>query len=151
MNSTVTVIVLGLAIAWSIQYIFAFWQMRRYYRRLSQLRRAGQVWVGMAGSAWKRRQYAVIVVDQNERILHAEQLSGWTVLASLKPIPGLAGRPVSDLLDDEIRLPLSKKLMLALRDALKHRQVHAEAAAEKLQAGQSTLDPSSPVCPLKAA
>jgi len=150
MNSTVTVVILGLALAWSIQYILAFWQMRRYYRRLSQLRRDGLVWVGMAGSAWKRRQYAVIVVDQNEHILHAEQLSGWTVLASLKPIPGLIGRPIRDLLDDEIRLPVSNKLLLALRDALKHRRAHAEAAV-KSQDGQGALGPSSTVSPMETA
>jgi DNA-binding transcriptional regulator of glucitol operon len=125
---------------WAIQYALSFWQMRRYYRRLAELRREGVVSVGMAGSAWKRRQYAVLVVDQNNRIVHVEQLSGWTVLATLKPVPGLAGRPVSDLLDDSIQLPVSKKLLAALRHAVQFMQEHAERMAAKAKAQGDTED-----------
>ncbi len=139
MVSSATTIILALATMWAIQYVLSFWQMRRYYRRLAELRRDGVVWVGLAGSAWRRRQYAVLVVDQNNQIVHAEQLSGWTVLATLKPVPGLAGRPVSDLLDDTIQLPVSKKLLAALRNAVQHMQQHAERMAAKAKAEDSAL------------
>jgi glucitol operon activator protein len=117
MDATATTIIVGLALAWAIQYVLTFWQMRRFYARIAQLRRYGKVSIGVAGSAWKRRQYAVLVVDVNHRIVRAEQLSGWTVLATLKPIAGLNGRPMSDLFDDEVELPVSEKLLLALRNA----------------------------------
>ncbi|NPV87754.1 MAG: transcriptional regulator [Anaerolineae bacterium] len=139
MNSAASAIILMLGIAWLIQFGFSYWQLRRYYKRIAQLRRDGLVWIGMEGSAWKRRVYAALVIDQNERIVHAEQLSGWTILAGLKPIPGLAGRPISDLLDDQIDLQINKKLLLALRNALKHRQDIADKAAK---AGNDTTSVS---------
>ena len=130
---TASILIVGLAIAWSLQYVLAFWQMRRYYRRLAELRKKGLVSIGMAGSAWRRRQYAVLVVDKRnqDRIVCVEQLSGWTVMATLKPVPGFEGRPVSDLLDDTIQLPVSPKLLLALRDACKHLREHRERMAAK--------------------
>ncbi len=133
--TTGAIVVIGLALAWSLQYVLAFWQMRRYYKRLAELRKKGLVSIGMAGSAWRRRQYAVLVVDKldRDRIVCVEQLSGWTVMATLKPVPGFEGRPVSDLLDDAIQLPVSPKLLLALRDSVKHLREYSERMAAKAQ------------------
>lgn len=117
MYQSATTIILALAVAWFIQYALAFLQMRRYYKRIAELRRLGTVSTGKAGSSWRGRQYAVLVVDANHRIVHVEQLSGWTVFAALKPVKGLDGRPLSDLDNDELDLPISDKLLLALRDA----------------------------------
>lgn len=126
MFATGAAVVLCFVLAWILQYSFTYYQMQRFYKRLAVLRRDGPVWIGMEGSAWRRRQYAVLVVNDKNHILHAEQLSGWTVLASLKPIPGLVGRPLDDLFDAQIELPVSKKLLLALRNAAKHIQEAAD-------------------------
>jgi DNA-binding transcriptional regulator of glucitol operon len=117
MDNPWSIIILALAITWGIQYALAYWQLKRFYRRVSELRRLGTVSVGKAGSAWRRRVYTVLVVDRDRIIQHVEQLSGWTVLANLKPLPGLEGHPMSDLFDDSLVLPVSPKQLLALRNA----------------------------------
>jgi DNA-binding transcriptional regulator of glucitol operon len=121
---TATMIILGLAGAWLLQLFLSYFQLRRFYGRVSQLRKTGNlVSIGVSGSAWKRRQYAILVVDpQTDVIRQCEQLSGWTVLASLKPLHGLEGMTLQDLLDEEKPLPkhIKQKLALALRDAAKH-------------------------------
>ncbi len=141
MDSTATTIIVTLAVAWVIQYYFAWWQMRRFYKRMADLRRDGLTSVGMSGSTWRRKQYAVLVVDNNHKIVHVEQLSGWTVLATLKPVPGLDGRPMSDLWDDDLHLPVSPKLLLALRNAgtyIKDQTVRAaKAQTDESQLGES--------------
>ena len=112
--------------------------MRRFYKRIAVLRRDGLVSVGMSGSSWRRKQYAVLVVDKAEKIVHVEQLSGWTVLATLKPVPGLVGQPMSNLFDDDLALPVSDKLLLALRNAASFikdqtiRAAHAQADESRL-------------------
>lgn len=141
MNQTATTIIIALAVAWTIQYVLAFFQMKRYYSRIAQLRRLGTVSTGIAGSSWRRRQYAVLVVDVNHRIVHVEELSGWTVFASLKPVKGLDGRPMSDLTDDSITLPVSNKLLLALRNAVTYIQ---DAQNRKNSAtAESTMEQSA--------
>lgn len=124
MISTATALIVGLAIAWFIQYMLTLWQMRRFYGRISELRKLGAVSVGMQGSAWRLRQYAVLVVDKDKCITHVEELSGWTVLACLKPVEGLEGYTLDELCDDSVELPVSnnRKLLLALRNAAQHIQ-----------------------------
>lgn len=131
-----SIVIIALVIGWSLQYVLSFWQMRRYYQELARLRKKGIVSIGMAGSAWRRRQYGVLVVDKqdHERIVCVEQLSGWTVMATLKPVPGFEGRSVSDLMDDRVSFPVSPKLLLALRDAVKHLREASKRSEAKAQA-----------------
>ena len=127
-----------LAGVWILQYALSFFQLRRFYRRIHELKHFGNVWVGKHGSRWSGRYYGVLVVDKEKRIAHVEQFSGWTILASLKPVSGLDGRPISDLLDDSIELPISKKLLLALRNAMEYIQQSDEKEAEKVRMAEES-------------
>ena len=140
MDTTATTIIVGLAIAWVLQYALAFWQMRRFYRRVAELRPYGQVSIGVAGSAWRRRQYAVLAVDTSQRIVHVAELSGWTVLANLKPVRGLDGRPMSDLFDDDLKLPVSQKLLRALRNAASYMKFAVAQPTAIAQADASKME-----------
>lgn len=135
LDLTATTIILSLAAAWLIQYFMSYWQLRRFYRRIGQLRREGNlVSVGVSGSAWRLRQYAVLAVDPSTlRVVCAEQLSGWTVFATLKPIRGLEGWLVQDLIDDKAALPpsIGRKLADAVRNAAQHvLDARAKSSAE---------------------
>lgn len=142
---TSAILIIGLAVAWLLQLGLSYWQMRRFYRRIADLRREGRVSIGLEGSAWRRRQYAVLVVDkETHRIITAEQLSGWTVLASLQPVPGLAGLHLDDLFRDDVETPVAKnkKLWLALRNAAQHIK-DAEARAKAKAADEQSALASS--------
>lgn len=135
MDATATVIIVGLALGWAVQYGLAFWQMRRFYRRVAELRREGLVSIGVAGSSWRRRQYAVLVVDASQHIVRAAQLSGWTIFAALKPVEGLDGLPLSALFDNDAGLPAKPKLLLALRNAASYiKNAAPKPASETLTA-----------------
>ncbi len=147
LNSTTALLILGLGIAWCLQLFLSLWQMRNFYGRVTALRKqyGGITSIGLEGSSWKRRQYAVLVIDENKRILAAEQLSGWTIFASLKPVEGLTGRTLAELCDDNVTLPISnnKKLLLAFRNAAKHYETAQEnAKARELEKGAE--DESAP-------
>jgi DNA-binding transcriptional regulator of glucitol operon len=90
-GSTIAVLV-ALVGAWATQILLSNHQMRRFHRRSQQLRRLGtHMATGVAGSMYKRKVYALLVVDEHRRVAAAEQLSGWTVAAGLKPVPELVG------------------------------------------------------------
>jgi DNA-binding transcriptional regulator of glucitol operon len=133
-------IFVALAVAWFIQLYFANTQMRRFYSRVAELRRKhnGITSIGMEGSTWKRRQYVVLVADKEKRILAVEQLSGWTVLAKLQPVPGLEGITFTELFDDTVALPVHNKLLLAMRDAAKH--ILAAEKEEKEKSGAQEIE-----------
>lgn len=111
-------LIIGFVIAWIIQFAMTFLQMRRFNKRLTELRRLGTTAVGMSGSMYKRRTYGVLVINKDEKILHAEQFSGWTVFASLKPVKELEGLTTKDIMDESMELPVSKKTRNAFQNAV---------------------------------
>ncbi|TFH36201.1 MAG: transcriptional regulator [Anaerolineales bacterium] len=113
-----TAIILLLVAAWIAQLVLSLWQTRRYFRRISTLRKDGTTSVGMAGSAWKRRIYAILVVDDTDKIVHAEQFSGWTVFAVLKPVPELVGHSLEEISEGEPEtFGIKKKMFLAFQNS----------------------------------
>jgi len=112
-------IFLGLALAYGIQLLLTGWQAKRYYKRLKVLRQAGLTSVGMAGSKWSGRTYGVLVIDYEQKIIHAEKMSGITIFSGLKPVNELVGLNVTELLDESRAFSMKKKLLEAFRNAAK--------------------------------
>lgn len=127
------IIFFGLIVMWFIQFGAAYWQMRRFYRRMVALRKNGLTAVGLNGDRLKGRAYAVLTIDGEDRIVHAEQFSGWTIFAGLRPVPELVGMPLQEILNNEAALPVSKKLRSAFVSAARSLQT----AREKQLAGTS--------------
>lgn len=111
-------LIIGFVIAWVIQFVMTYFQMRRFNKKLSQFKKLGTTAVGMSGSMYKRRTYGVLVIDKNEKILHAEQFSGWTVFASLKPVQELEGLTPADIMNESLELPITKKARSAFQNAV---------------------------------
>jgi DNA-binding transcriptional regulator of glucitol operon len=92
MDSSTVAVLVALVGAWAVQIVLSNHQMRRFHRRTQALRRLGtHMATGVAGNIYRRKVYAVLVVDGDRRVVAAEQLSGWTVAARLKPVPELVG------------------------------------------------------------
>ncbi len=138
-----TIIIIAFVVFWFIQYLLTMWQIKRYNARLVQLRKLGLVSVGKAGSAWRRRVYGVLVVDKRDRIVHVEQLSGWTVFAQLKPVAGLDGRALSDITNDRVSLPVAPKLRLALIDAVGYIEMARKRTPERAASEAKPVPASS--------
>jgi glucitol operon activator protein len=102
MNHVYIWLILGLAIAWFLQLFLSTRQLRHFYARFNELRRAGRCAIGMEGSIYRRRVYAVLVVDDNNKVTYAEQLSGWTVFAKLRPAQSLVGHSLAEVADGQI-------------------------------------------------
>lgn len=123
-------IIVAFLIAWVIQFTMTFVQMRRFNKRLGELRKCGTTAVGIAGSMYKRRAYGVLVIDENEKIIHAEQFSGWTVFAELRPVKELEGLYIKDLTDKLSELTISKKICSAFINAVEQVEKAKEKVAE---------------------
>jgi len=123
-------IIIIFVLAWALQFAMSYFQMRRFYKRVGQLRKDGITSVGMSGSMYKRRIYGVLTVDKTDKILHAEQLSGWTVFASLKPVKEVEGLYIKDIMDDSSELSISKKLRSAFQSSVNEIEKARKKAAE---------------------
>jgi DNA-binding transcriptional regulator of glucitol operon len=113
---------LGLGVMWLFQFGLAYFQLRRFYGRLIQLKQGGLTAVGLSGGRYSGRSYAVLTINNEGRVVYAEQFSGWTVFAKLKPVPELVGMPINELLAQQTTLPVNKKLQVAFANAAKDLQ-----------------------------
>lgn len=112
-------------LAWMLQLALAYRQARLFYKRMSSLRKLGRCASGLAGGRYRGRVYVVLVVDPSTRkVIAAEQLSGATIFARLKPMTQLEGRTLNELIDPEA--PPIEGVPPKLRDA-------ARSAAQALQ------------------
>lgn len=115
---TTIAIVAALAVLWGVQVFLSTLQMRRFHKRSQQLRRQGaHMAVGVAGNMYKRKVYVVVVVDTAGKVTAAEQLSGFTIFASLRPIPGMEGRDVWEIGRGEPAAKVSAKTWAAIDHA----------------------------------
>ena len=108
-----------LAAAYALQLLLTGWQAKRYFRRVKQLRKDGLLSVGLSGGKWSGRTFAVLVVDEDFNIIHAEKLSGMTIFSQLEKVEGFVGLKARDLLDEGRDFPVKKKLLTAFRNAAK--------------------------------
>ena len=102
MNNAYTWVIVGLAVAWFLQLVLSTRQLRRFYARFNELRKSGRCAIGMEGSIYRRRVYAIVVANDDDRVTHAEQLSGWTVFAQLRPVESLVGRSLQETANGQI-------------------------------------------------
>ncbi len=116
--SAITFILLSFIFVWLLQLSFSYLQMRQFNRRVFALRSKGvKTAVGMAGNMYKRRVYAIVVVDSARQVVAAERLSGWTVFARPLPLPQIIGCSLEQLQSADPRFGISKKLWQAIQHA----------------------------------
>ena len=80
-----------LGLAWILQLFLSIGQMRRFYRRVGELKRVGRTAIGVGGGTYRGRAYAVVVADPRGHVLTVEIMSGISVFARLRPLPELQG------------------------------------------------------------
>ncbi|MEN8240511.1 MAG: transcriptional regulator GutM [Chloroflexota bacterium] len=133
-----TIIIIALVVAWITQLGMSLLQMRRFHRRMAELRKLGRASVGLAGGTYKGKVYTVIVLDDDDQITHAEKLSGITVFANLKPVPQVVGMSLEDLLLEEPQARVSKKAWESFRNAANH--FFPEDETDESLEGEEQLD-----------
>lgn len=95
-------IALAALFLWFIQIALSYRQARLFYKRMNSLRKRGLCATGMAGGRYRGRVYVVLVVHPTtHNVIIAEQLRGFTVFATLKPVEQLVGMSLEALTNTE--------------------------------------------------
>lgn len=98
----VTALIIVAAIAWLTQLAFGGWQIRRFNRAFDCLCQQGRVGVGRSAGRFQPRAIVAIAVDDNDRISDTLLMKGFTIFASPRKIPALAGKHIAELQPDVI-------------------------------------------------
>lgn len=119
MSTTIEQFAAVALLAWLLQLALAYRQARLFYKRVSKLRKLGRCATGLGGGRYRGRVYVTLVVHPlTHHVIKAEHLKGWTVFASLKPVPELEGHSLEELLAPNAVIEgVSQKVMDAARSA----------------------------------
>jgi DNA-binding transcriptional regulator of glucitol operon len=143
MDRVSVTVVVALAAAWFGQILLSSHQMRRFHRVSQQWRREGSAMaIGLAGTTYRSKTYAVVVVDDDRRVVRAGRLSGFTVAAGMKPVPEVVGMHLDRIGRGEPPAGVSPKTWAALDHAASfiRRKLEKEAAEmESRDAGGDTM------------
>jgi hypothetical protein len=92
--------------------------MRAFHKKSQQLRRMGtHMSIGLAGTTYRRKVYAALVTDADDRVVAAEELGGWTVFAGSRPVPAVVGLTLEEVGKGEPPAGVSKKTWASLDHA----------------------------------
>lgn len=135
----VVVVLILLGLAWLSQFFFSWLQIRRFYKRLREIRRSVPLTaVGVSGNTWTRKIYAVVAVDNKGIIRHAEHISGFSVFANLRQVQAVIGKPMDILWEEEPYAGVKPKLWDAMLNAAEYIDEHnaglPEDASEEVEA-----------------
>lgn len=103
MDATYILIVCAV-IAWSLQIVTGFLQMRAFNRMLQAMSLKGAVKIGKTSSRWKPKTLVVLAHDANNVIVDASIMKGLTIFARPKQLSAVI----------HARIPLSEKILSEL-------------------------------------
>jgi len=126
-----TSIIIILVASWFLQLLLTYFQMKRFYKQVNKLRSKGITSIGMAGSFLGGRIYTVLVINQNEIVVDAKKLSGFTVFANLKRVDEIIGKQMNEILDLSIEQPMRKKVRESFIVAVK--EINKRKESERIE------------------
>ena len=131
MSTTIEQFAVVALLAWLVQLALAYRQARLFYHRVNKLRKLGRTATGLGGGRYRGRVYITLVIHPlTHHVIKAEQLKGWTVFATLKPVPELEGRSLEELLAPDTTIEgLSPSALVAARSAAESLQKSFDKAA----------------------
>jgi glucitol operon activator protein len=119
--SWIAYVILLLALAWILQIIGTYFQMRHYREVLSGITREGGegfVGVGNAKATFGKGVILILVSDGNDVVRRALRMRGMTIFARFKEAPDLEGMSLDELRAEGREEPYDKSTMLAARRAI---------------------------------
>lgn len=119
--SWIAYVILFLAVAWILQIVGTYFQMRHYREVLGRITREGGegfVGVGNAKATFGKGVILILVADENGVIKRALRMRGMTIFARFKEAPALTGMSLDELRVEGREGPYDKSTMLAARRAI---------------------------------
>lgn len=87
-------LILLFCIAFALQYLLTFLQMKSFMGSYKELRQKGRVAIGKAKGAFRAGAIAMFAIDGGGRILEGSYMQGVTVFARVRTLNGFEGMDV---------------------------------------------------------
>jgi len=129
-------LIICFGIAFILQYMLTFIQMKSFTAHYSKLRKKGRVAIGKIKGGFYAGSIAMFAIDENGIILEGSYMQGITVFARLKELKGFEGKNVGILTKADCK-NLAKPLTKAILEASSNYNV--------IMGGGEVVEPPSPL------
>ncbi|MBS4162373.1 transcriptional regulator, partial [Klebsiella pneumoniae] len=110
--------IIALGIAWLLQSVLGFWQIRHFNRTFAEYRRMGRVAVGRRTGLFRAGTVVLFVIDKRNKIIQASKMQGVTVLSRIRPLKGFEGKYLPKIGQSDLASH-DRLTRLAIQDALR--------------------------------
>lgn len=98
---------------WILQVIMTYFQVKHYQSRIRELRKKGAIGIGTVKGKL-RAGVIIILAVKNGHVADAEIMKGYSVFARFKRMPGLVGKKVNELLENNFNMSKAEKKALEI-------------------------------------
>ncbi|TRZ36021.1 transcriptional regulator [Niallia circulans] len=126
--------IIMIGIAWLLQSIFGFLQIKHFNRKYSELRRLGRVAIGKKTGMFKAGTVVMFAIDKRNNILKAAKMQGVTVFSRVRELKGFEGKNLLKISDDDYK-GINKLTKYAIEDALKSYDIIAKGGELRVKKG----------------
>jgi DNA-binding transcriptional regulator of glucitol operon len=123
-----------IGIAWLIQSILGFLQIRHFNKKYSEMRAMGRVAIGKRTGLFRAGTVVMFCIDKKNKILKAAKMQGVTVFSRVKDLKGFEGKYLLKVSEEDFK-GVDKLTRLAIADALNSYDIISKGGELKVKKG----------------
>ncbi|WP_078577711.1 transcriptional regulator GutM [Salipaludibacillus agaradhaerens] len=127
-------LIVMMGLAWLIQSVFGFMQIKHFNRKYAELRSLGRVAIGKRTGMFRAGTVVMFAIDKQNTILRAAKMQGVTVFSRVKDLKGFEGKNLLKISEKDYK-KVNKLTQFAIEDALKSYEVISKGGELKVKKG----------------
>lgn len=127
-------IIVMIGIAYLVQSVFGFFQIRHFNRKYAEMRAMGRVAIGKRTGKLRAGTVVMFCIDKQNKILQAGKMQGVTVFSRVRELKGFEGKHLLKIKPNDFK-NVDALTKLAIQDALDSYDVIANGGELKVKKG----------------
>lgn len=123
-----------MGLAWLVQSILGFFQIRNFNRQYSKLRSLGRVAIGKRKGMFSAGTVVMLAINKKAEIIDAKIMQGVTVFSRIKPLKGLEDKHLLKLSKTDLG-KFDKLTASAIQDAVASYEVISKGGELQVKKG----------------
>lgn len=127
-------LIILIGVAWLLQSVFGFLQIRHFNKKYAELRSLGRVAIGKRTGLFRAGTVVMFAIDKQNNILKATRMQGVTVFSRVRYMQGFDGKNLLKITENDYR-HVNNLTRLAIRDALNSYDIISKGGELKVKNG----------------
>ena len=123
-----------IGVAWLIQSIFGFLQIKHFNKKYAELRTLGRVAIGKRTGLFRAGTVVMFAIDKQDKILKAAKMQGVTVFSRVRDMEEFDGKHLLKISEDDYK-SVDKLTRAAIKDALNSYKIISKGGELKVKKG----------------